>query len=122
MVKTTEEIARMANVLRLHVVEMTTEAGSGHPGGSLSAADLMAVLYFRVMKHDPKRPKWADRDRFILSKGHAAPILYSALAEAGYMPVEELKTLRKMGSRLQGHPVKDKIPGDRKSTRLNSSH
>ncbi|NLN72037.1 MAG: transketolase [Thermoplasmatales archaeon] len=116
MVKTTEEIARMANVLRLHVVEMTTEAGSGHPGGSLSAADLMAVLYFRVMKHDPKRPKWADRDRFILSKGHAAPILYSALAEAGYMPVEELKTLRKMGSRLQGHPVKDKIPGIEMST------
>lgn len=116
MVKTTEEIARMANVLRLHVVEMTTEAGSGHPGGSLSSADLMAALYFRVMRHDPKRPKWADRDRFILSKGHAAPILYSALAEAGYLPVEELKTLRKMGSRLQGHPVKDKIPGIEMST------
>lgn len=116
MVKTKEEIARMANVLRLHVIEMTTEAGSGHPGGSLSSADLMAALYFGVMRHDPKRPKWEDRDRFILSKGHAAPILYSVLAESGYLPTEELKTLRKMGSRLQGHPVKDKIPGIEMST------
>lgn len=116
MVRDAEEIARMANVLRLHVVEMTTEAGSGHPGGSLSSAELMAVLYFGVMKHDPKNPKWDGRDRFILSKGHAAPVLYSALAEAGYFPVSELKTLRKTGSRLQGHPAKDKVPGVEMST------
>ena len=108
MVKTKEEIARMANVLRLHVIEMTTEAGSGHPGGSLSSADLMAALYFGVMRHDPKRPKWEDRDRFILSKGHAAPILYSALAESGIFPpgAEDPQE----GGPV-GHPVKDKIPG-----------
>lgn len=110
------ELKRKADLLRLHVIEMTTAAGSGHPGGSLSAADLVAVLYFREMRHDPKNPAWEDRDRFVLSKGHVAPVLYAALAESGYFPVEELLTLRKLGSRLQGHPVRGKLPGVEMST------
>ncbi len=110
------ELEKIANKLRLHVVEMTYEARSGHPGGSLSAADMMAALYFGVMKHDPKNPGWEDRDRFVLSKGHVAPVLYAALAEAGYFPVEDLITLRKMGSKLQGHPVRGKVPGVEMST------
>lgn len=111
-----EEIRNKANKLRLDVIEMTTAANSGHPGGSLSSADLMAALYFRVMKHDPSNPEWEDRDRFVLSKGHVAPVLYAALAESGYFPREELITLRKMGSRLQGHPVRGKVPGVEMST------
>lgn len=110
------DLEKKANQLRLDVIEATAAAGSGHPGGSLSSADLMAALYFRVMRHDPSDPKWDGRDRFILSKGHAAPILYAALAESGYFPTDELMTLRKMGSRLQGHPVKDKVPGVEMST------
>ena len=113
---TPEQIKRKANELRLHVIEMTTAAGSGHPGGSLSAADLIAALYFRVMKHDPKNPQWEDRDRFVLSKGHVAPVLYAALAESGYFPVSDLKSLRKLGSKLQGHPVRGKVPGVEMST------
>ena len=112
----TAELENIANKLRLHVVEMTYEAGSGHPGGSLSAADLMAALYFRVMRHDPSNPQWEDRDRFVLSKGHVAPVLYAALAEAGYFPVEDLTSLRKLGSPLQGHPVRGKVPGVEMST------
>ena len=110
------ELQKVANKLRLHVIEMTTAANSGHPGGSLSAADIIAALYFEVMRHDPKRPQWSDRDRFVLSKGHVAPVLYAALAESGYFPVEELKTLRQIGSRLQGHPVRGKVPGVEMST------
>ncbi len=110
------ELEAIANRLRIHVIEMTTAAGSGHPGGSLSAADLMAVLFFRNMNHDPSNPQWEDRDRFVLSKGHVAPVLYAALAESGYFPVEDLLTLRKMGSRLQGHPVRGKVPGVEMST------
>lgn len=113
---TAAELENIANKLRLHVVDMTYEARSGHPGGSLSAADMMAALYFEVMKHDPKNPAWADRDRFVLSKGHVAPVLYAALAEAGYFPVEDLKTLRKIDSKLQGHPVRGKVPGVEMST------
>lgn len=110
-------LKEIADRLRVDVVEMTTAAGSGHPGGSLSSADLMAVLYFGgVMRHDPKNPAWEDRDRFVLSKGHVAPVLYAALAESGYFPVEELMTLRKLGSRLQGHPVRGKVPGVEMST------
>ena len=110
------ELENNANKLRLHVVNMTYEAHSGHPGGSLSAADMMAALYFGVMRHDPKNPNWEDRDRFVLSKGHVAPVLYAALAEAGYFPVEDLLTLRKVGSKLQGHPVRGKVPGVEMST------
>jgi Transketolase, N-terminal subunit len=111
-----EDLERKANTLRIDVIKATTAAGSGHPGGSLSSAELMAALYFKVMNHDPANPSWDGRDRFILSKGHAAPILYATLAEAGYFPKEELMNLRKMGSILQGHPVKGKVPGVEMST------
>jgi len=101
----------MAKKLRRHVITMIAQAGSGHPGGSLSAADIITTLYFRVLRHDPKDPQWSERDRFILSKGHAAPILYAALAETGYFPIAELETLRKMDSRLQGHTDRGLTPG-----------
>jgi transketolase len=113
---TLSDLENIANRLRLHVVEMTYAAHSGHPGGSLSAADMMAALYFRFMRHDPMNPQWEDRDRFVLSKGHVAPILYAALAESGYFPVEELTSLRQIGSKLQGHPVRGKVPGVEMST------
>jgi transketolase len=103
--------------MRKDIVEMIAEAGSGHPGGSLSAADVVATLYFGdVMKHDPAIPDWPERDRFILSKGHAAPVLYAALAEAGYFGRDHLLTLRKLGSMLQGHPDSKKTPGVEVST------
>lgn len=111
-----DEIQNFANKMRLDVIEMTTAAGSGHPGGSLSAADVMAALYFKVMNIDPEDPWKEDRDRFVLSKGHAAPILYAALAERGFFPVDEIKTLRKLGSRLQGHPGYRDLPGIEAST------
>lgn len=111
------ELEAKANEVRKDIVGMIAEAGSGHPGGSLSCADIMTALYFGgVLVHDPADPQKADRDRFILSKGHAAPALYAVLAEAGYFPVEELKTLRKLGSRLQGHPDSKKLPGVEVST------
>ncbi len=92
-------------VLRRHIVRMTTEAGSGHPSSSMSAVEMVTALFFGgFMQHDPAQPRWNNRDRFILSKGHAVPVLYAALAECGYFPVEELMTLRKLGSRLEGHP------------------
>jgi transketolase len=106
----TTELKEMAKKLRRHVITMIATAGSGHPGGSLSAADIITALYFKVLRHSPQNPQWPDRDRFILSKGHAAPILYAALAETGYFPVAELATLRKLNSHLQGH-------ADRKFTR-----
>jgi transketolase len=93
----------LARRLRRHVVTMTGRAGSGHPGGSLSSVEIVATLYFRVMRHDPNNPEWPERDRFVLSKGHAAPLLYAVLAESGYFPVQELATLRELNSRLQGH-------------------
>jgi transketolase len=102
--------------MRLDIVEMIAEAGSGHPGGSLSAADIVAALYFGVLRHDPTRPDWSERDRFVLSKGHAAPVLYAALAEAGYFDRQHLSTLRKLGSILQGHPDSKKVPGVEVST------
>ncbi|MFP3898107.1 MAG: transketolase [Dehalococcoidia bacterium] len=105
------ELTEIAKKLRRHIITMTAAAGSGHPGGSLSAADIIAALYFGVLRHDPQNPQWPDRDRFILSKGHAAPVLYAALAEAGYFPVSELATLRKLGSRLQGHTDRNFTPG-----------
>ncbi|MBU1158688.1 MAG: transketolase [Candidatus Thermoplasmatota archaeon] len=110
------ELESIAKKVRWHSIRMIYEAGSGHPGGSLSVTDILVVLYFHIMKHDPKNPDWPDRDRFVLSKGHSAPALYAVLAEAGYFPVDELLTLRKMGSRLQGHPCMRKTPGVEMST------
>ena len=102
--------------LRRNALIAIHACNSGHPGGSLSAADLLTYLYFKGMKIDPQNPKWEDRDRFVLSKGHAAPGLYSALALRGFFPVEELTTLRKIGSRLQGHPNMNTVPGVDMST------
>ncbi len=103
MATTEAEMQATARKLRRHIVTMIGEAGSGHCGGSLSAVEILSTLYFRVLRHNPREPEWPDRDRFILSKGHAAPVLYATLAECAYFGVEELSTLRKIGSRLQGH-------------------
>ncbi|MDK2820464.1 MAG: transketolase [Clostridia bacterium] len=111
-----QDLKQIARRLRSHIVKMVGEAGSGHPGGSLSAVEILATLYFNVMKVDPENPDWPDRDRFILSKGHAAPALYAALAEKGYFPTEKLITLRKLGSPLQGHPDRKSVPGVEVST------
>lgn len=105
-------IAKHAYDMRCDIIEMLTAAGSGHPGGSLSAADIVATLFFSdLMAHRAQEPAWEGRDRFILSKGHAAPVLYAALAEDGYYPKDEIMTLRQLGSRLQGHPDSKKLPG-----------
>ena len=112
----TTAIAEAARRMRADIVEMIGEAGSGHPGGSLSAADIVATLYFGVMRHDPTRPDWPERDRFVLSKGHAGPVLYAALSQAGYFGRDHLATLRKLGSILQGHPDSNKTPGIEVST------
>ncbi|MDR1015846.1 MAG: transketolase [Coriobacteriales bacterium] len=110
-------VARAANTLRQDIVKMLTAAGSGHPGGSLSAADILATIYFGdILRYRPDQPDWPGRDRFILSKGHAAPVLYATLARAGYFPLDELATLRQLGSRLQGHPDMRKLPGVEVST------
>ncbi len=115
--KSTENWEERANRLRCSVLRMTTAAGSGHPGGSLSSAEIMTALWFGgVMKYRVDDPLWEDRDRFILSKGHAAPILYATMAEAGYFDQSELLTLRQLGSRLQGHPDRLKLPGVEVST------
>lgn len=111
-----EELNNLAVTVRRDIIEMIYGANSGHPGGSLSATDLVTALYFNVMNHDPKNPLWEDRDRFILSKGHACPVLYSCMARTGYFPLEELKTLRKIDSRIQGHPEVRKLPGIEAST------
>lgn len=105
---TTPDVAQLksiANKARINTIKMLHEAGSGHPGGSLSAVDIMTVLMHRFMKHDPKNPRWEDRDRFVLSKGHCIPAWYALLADSGYFPEEDLMTLRKLDSPLQGHPV-----------------
>src|SRR5579871_5824408 len=103
--KSLEELQTIAKQIRRDIIEMITAAGSGHPGGSLSAVEILTTLYFGgAMNHDPNNPKWPDRDRIILSKGHAAPVLYSVMAEAGYVPKDKLNTLRKLGSIYQGHP------------------
>lgn len=104
-------LANLSRAIRRDVLEMISRAGSGHPGGSLSAVDILVSLYFTIMRHRTNCPNWADRDRFILSKGHAAPALYAVLALAGYFEREELFTLRKLGSRLQGHPEAGRCPG-----------
>jgi transketolase len=110
-IDTIDEIAAVAKRVRRHIITMTAAAASGHPGGSLSCVDILCALYFRVLRHDPARPDWPDRDRFILSKGHAAPALYSVLAECGYLPVDELTTLRQLDTRLQGHTFAGSAPG-----------
>ncbi|WP_270647952.1 transketolase [Paeniclostridium hominis] len=97
--------------LRIDTLKMIFQAGSGHLGGSYSIAEILSVLYFKEMRIDPKRPYWENRDRLVLSKGHVCPIVYAALAKKGYFPLEELETLRKIGSRLQGHPDMKKLPG-----------
>ena len=100
-----------ANRIRQDVIEMVVEAGSGHVAGPLDMADIFTALYFHILKHDPKNPEWEDRDRLILSNGHICPVRYAAMARAGYFPVEELHTLRKLGTRLQGHPHRTALPG-----------
>lgn len=104
------ELKRTANRLRIDIVKMIGAAGSGHPGGSLSEVELLAALYLRVLRHNPRDPQWPDRDRFILSKGHGCPALYAVLAECGYIEHSSLMTLRKLGSPLQGHPDKRFLP------------
>ena len=104
------ELSCLAQELRIECLKSIYQAGSGHPGGSLSAAEIMSCLYFRLMRIKPREPHWEDRDRFIMSKGHAAPIFYATLAMRGYFPLDELKTLRQLGSRLLGHPS-IKTPG-----------
>ncbi|MFH0876555.1 MAG: transketolase [archaeon] len=106
-----KKLKKTANKLRQLIIKMIHAAGSGHPGGSLSSVEIFTALYFDVMKHDPKKPDWDGRDRFVLSKGHVCPALYAAMAVSGYFPEEELLTLRKLGSRLQGHPHMLKLPG-----------
>lgn len=99
-----------AKEIRISIIEMLAEAKSGHTGGPLGMADIFAALYFQILKHNPKKPDWEGRDRLILSNGHICPVLYSSMAHAGYFPVEELLTLRKFGSRLQGHPHREYLP------------
>jgi len=111
-----EALQEKARIMRSEILKMLTESGSGHTGGSLSAADIVTALYFYKMRHKPNDPKWRERDRFILSKGHAAPVLYAALALSGYFDPSLLKTLRKIGSPLQGHPCSTKLPGIEIST------
>jgi len=110
-----QRLKKIAQELRVDVIRMLTEAGSGHPGGSLSAVEIVTALFFHKMRHRPDDPFWPDRDRFVLSKGHCCPILYAALAKTGYFPRDELMSLRKIGSRLQGHPYPgppdDRLPG-----------
>jgi transketolase len=106
-----EELKTVAKRLRRHIITMIGKAGSGHPGGSLSSVEIVTTLYWKVLRHKPADPQWPDRDRFILSKGHAAPLLYAVLAECGYFPVAELATLRQLDSRLQGHADRTATPG-----------
>ena len=111
---TSQEITKLefkANEIRQSIIEMLTEAGSGHTAGPLGMADVFTLLYFGILKHDPKNPDWEERDRLLLSNGHICPVLYATLAHAGYFPMEELLTLRKLGSRLQGHPHRQSLPG-----------
>jgi transketolase len=109
--KKLKHLEMMANRLRQDVIAMVSHAGSGHIAGPLDMADIFAAFYFHILKHNPKKPDWPERDRLVLSNGHIAPIQYAALAHAGYFPVEELKTLRQLGTRLQGHPHRRALPG-----------
>lgn len=111
-----KELEKIAANIRTGIIKAVSAAGSGHPGGSLSAADIVTVLYFHEMNIDPKNPKMKNRDKFVLSKGHAAPLLYAALAEKGFFPKEDILTLRKINSKFQGHPDSKKLPGIETST------
>lgn len=104
------ELETMANEIRESIITMLTEAGSGHTAGPLGMADVYTAFFFHLLRHDPKNPTWEERDRFVLSNGHTCPVLYATMAHAGYFPVAELKTLRKFGSRLQGHPHREWLP------------
>ncbi len=106
-----KELEKKANEIRQDVIKMLAAAGSGHPAGSLGMADIFTALYFEILTHNPKRPNWKNRDRLILSNGHICPVRYAAMAHAGYFPLSELKTLRKLGSRLQGHPERLRLSG-----------
>ena len=108
--KKVEELELKANDIRESIISMLLDAGSGHTAGPLGMADVFTLFYFHILKHDPKNPTWEERDRVILSNGHICPVLYATMAHAGYFPVEELKTLRKFGSRLQGHPHREFMP------------
>jgi transketolase len=108
---TTRQLELQANTIREAIIKMLVEAGSGHSAGSLGMADVFTALYFDILNHRPKQPDWPDRDRLLLSNGHIAPVLYATLAHAGYFPTKELDTLRKFGSRLQGHPERLRLPG-----------
>jgi len=110
------QLKEIARELRVDIINMLVEAGSGHPGGSLSAIDILTCVYFHFLRHDPQNPQWPERDRFVLSKGHAVPAVYACLAKASYFPKSELQTLRKINSRLQGHPDRVKLPGLEAST------
>jgi transketolase len=111
-----ERLIGIARELRIADLEMIIEAGSGHPGGTLSAADMIAALFFNTLRLRPEEPLWPERDRFVLSKGHCIPIVYAAMAKRGYFPEQDLKTLRKFGSPLQGHPDRTRLPGIEAST------
>src|SRR5258708_4785008 len=106
-----KQLEKKANEIRQTIIEMLVAAGSGHTAGPLGMADIFTALYFKVLKHDPKNPDWAERDRLVLSNGHIVPVRYATMAHAGYFPIEECMTLRKFGSRLQGHPERTKLPG-----------
>src|SRR5437016_1838161 len=116
MSRSLQELETIARRIRREIIQMIRAAKSGHPGGSLSAVEILVELYFNRMRIDPHNPKWPDRDRFILSKGHAAPVLYAVMAEAGYTPKEQLQTLRQLGSPLEGHPNMRRVPGVEAST------
>jgi len=105
------ELRLIANEIREEIIKMLLEAGSGHSAGPLGMADVFTALYFHILNHDPKNPEWEERDKVVLSNGHICPVLYATLAKAGYFPMDELKTLRKLGSRLQGHPHRGTLPG-----------
>jgi len=106
-----DELQKIARKIRKDVVKMLGKAGSGHPAGSLGVVDILVALYFRIMSHNPRKPDWQERDRFILSNGHVCPALYAVLAHAGYFPISKLKTLRKLSSGLQGHPERVRLKG-----------
>src|SRR3989344_4437821 len=108
--KKIKELELKANDIRTNIIEMLLEAGSGHTAGPLGMADIFTLFYFHILKHDPKNPTWEERDRLVLSNGHICPVLYATMAHAGYFSIKELKTLRKFGTRLQGHPHREYLP------------